>query len=58
MNKVEKIKKFPLKSVWKNEAHDFTPWLCANMDYLSEQLGFNIINASSESSSDNFRVDI
>ncbi|MBO8444452.1 MAG: DUF4268 domain-containing protein [Bacteroidetes bacterium] len=58
MNKVEKIKRFPLKSVWKNEAHDFTPWLCANMDYLSEQLGFNIINASSELSSDNFRVDI
>ena len=28
------------------------------MDYLSEQLGFNIINASSEMSSDNFRVDI
>lgn len=58
MHKVEKIKKLPLRSVWRNEAHDFTPWLCANMDYLSEQIGLNIINASSESPTDNFRVDI
>ena len=58
MDKIEKIRKRPLRSVWKNEAHDFTPWLCANMDYLSEQLGLNISNPVSEAQSENFKVDI
>lgn len=58
MAKIEKIRKRPLRSVWKNEAHDFTPWLCANMDYLSEQLGLNISNPVSEAQSENFKVDI
>ena len=46
MDKIEKIRKRPLRSVWKNEAHDFTPWLCANMDYLSEQLGLNNVSST------------
>ena len=56
--KVEKITKLPLSKVWKGEATDFTPWLCENIDYLTDILGFEINNPVSEQTTENFRVDI
>jgi hypothetical protein len=30
------------RTVWQNEAHDFTPWLLDNADRLAEALGIDI----------------
>jgi len=30
----DKIKKVDPKSIWKHEAHDFTPWLAENIREL------------------------
>ena len=33
------IKKVDIKSIWKNEASNFTPWLADNLDKLSDLIG-------------------
>ena len=33
---IGRIKKVPLREIWKHEAHDFTPWLAENIDYLND----------------------
>ena len=49
-----------LRSIWANEATDFTPWLMQeeNMALLSEAVGFDIVAEKSESSVGEFRADI
>ena len=37
-----KIQVVPLRSIWKNEAQDFTPWLAEHMDELGEALGLEL----------------
>lgn len=36
------IKNVPLRSIWKNEAFDFTPWLADNLEKLNEALGLEL----------------
>lgn len=57
-NKIEKIKKVPLREIWEKEDKDFTKWLEENIDYLNDVLDidFNII--SSEKPVGPFRVDL
>ncbi len=31
---IDRIKRVPLRTVWKHEAHDFTVWLEQNIDVL------------------------
>ena len=45
---VERLKRVPLREVWKNEALDFTPWLEENADILGEILGLDISNVERE----------
>ena len=33
-----------LRSVWPNEAFDFTPWLAEHLDWLAEDLNFGTLN--------------
>lgn len=39
---IGKLEKVELRDIWKNEAHDFTVWLEANLDALSEALDMNL----------------
>jgi len=47
-----------LRSVWKNEAGDFTPWLAENIQILGSELGIDILVEETESSVDEFSADI
>lgn len=58
MKTIERIKRVPLREVWKHEAHNFTLWLQDNIDVLEEVVGFEISNAEREQSTGNFSVDI
>lgn len=56
-----KIKSAELRSVWKDEARDFTPWLAKdeNLALLSEALQLdNLIVVERESDVGNFSLDI
>jgi hypothetical protein len=45
-----RLKSVPLRSVWQNEAFDFTPWLAIpeNLELLGETLGLAIELLSKE----------
>lgn len=43
-----KLEHLDPKDVWKHEAHEFTPWLAANIDVLSEALGIEIAVTDTE----------
>lgn len=58
LGKLEKIE--DLRSIWKHEAKDFTPWLAEedNLSMLSEAIGIDIILEEEESNVGEFSVDI
>lgn len=37
-----KIESVPIRAVWKNEAHDFTPWRASNIEELGSALGLEL----------------
>lgn len=39
---LSKLTSVDLREAWPHEAHDFTPWLAANLDRLSEELGVDL----------------
>ena len=47
-----------LRTVWKNEATDFTPWLADNLLLLEETLGINLDLVETESPVGNYSLDI
>lgn len=51
-------KKLSLSSLWKHEAHDFTPWLRDNLNLLSNVIGFSIMKPDREVNTGSFFVDI
>jgi len=55
---VERLKRVPLREVWKHEALDFTPWLEQNADVLTETLGFEINSVEREKQVGDFSVDV
>lgn len=55
---VQKIRKVPLREIWKREDKDFTKWLEENIDYLCDVLGFEFNVISSEESVGPFKVDL
>ena len=49
-----------LRSVWKNEANDFTPWLAdeKNINLLGEAIGLEMVVEETESNVGDFNADI
>jgi len=43
-NTVGKIRRVPLREVWKHEALNFTFWLRENIDVLNDALSLSLIN--------------
>lgn len=56
--KIGKIKKVPLREVWKNEAKDFTSWLFDNIEILGEELDMSLTPIEKEGKAGSFSVDI
>ncbi len=55
---IGKIKRVPLRDVWKHEALDFTRWLQENIDILNELIDLNLSNPEREQSAGSFNIDI
>ena len=55
---IGKIERRTLREVWPHEERDFTVWLRDNVDVLSDQLGFELVNAEREQAAGTFSVDL
>jgi hypothetical protein len=55
---VARLAKLDPRSVWRNEAFDFTPWLADNLDLLGEVLGMDLEAADREAPVGEFAADI
>ncbi|MFH0963039.1 MAG: DUF4268 domain-containing protein [Planctomycetota bacterium] len=55
---IGKLKRVDIRSLWKSESHDFTPWLEENVDALNDILDITISNAEREKSAGPFNVDL
>jgi hypothetical protein len=42
------LKNVPLRSIWRNEAKDFTPWLAKSLDQLGQALGLELVFEGTE----------
>ena len=51
-----KLEQMDPRTVWPHEAHDFTPWLLANADRLSEALGIDLELEAAETPSAAMRL--
>lgn len=55
---IGKIKKVPLREIWKDEAKDFTAWLNENIDTLNDALELNLTITDKEKSVGPFSSDL
>ncbi len=39
MRDLGRLESVPLRTIWPNEASDFTPWLASNLDVLGQAVG-------------------
>ena len=52
------LKDIDLRTVWPNEANDFTPWLAANLERLTQVIGIPLESEGTEVAVDQFAADI
>lgn len=52
------LKRVPLRTIWPNEASDFTPWLAQHIDRLSAVLGMDLDLRQQEASVGDFSLDV
>jgi len=57
-NTLGRIETVDPRTIWKHEAHDFTPWLLANADVLGELLGMDLELEESEHPVGGFWLDL
>ena len=55
---IGKMRRVPLREVWKHEASDFTKWLQDNIDLLGETLDLRLSNPDREKPAGTFSVDL
>jgi len=55
---IGKLKRVPLREVWRHEALDFTKWLQDNIDVLNDVLNLSLSSAEREQPAGSFNVDI
>jgi len=55
---IGKIKKVPLREIWKREDSDFTVWLENNIDYLNDVLDFEVSIEEREKRVGSFSLDL
>jgi len=55
---LDKIHKVDPRSIWKHEAHDFTPWLAENIIELGEAIGIELEVSEQEADVGGFSLDI
>ena len=55
---IGKLKRVPLREVWKHEAKDFTQWLQENIDELNSALDLNLVNVDRERETGDFSIDL
>lgn len=55
---IGKLTKVPLREIWKNEAKDFSSWLAANIEVLSEKLDFSLSVVEKNKTIGSFFIDI
>ena len=58
MSYIGKLRRVPLREVWKHEARDFSLWLEENIELLNELIGIDLANPEREKSAGAFNVDI
>ena len=57
-NSFARLTDVPPREAWQNEARDFTPWLVANMDHLSDAVGLKLEPGETEVAVEQFSADI
>lgn len=58
MVEIGEINRLSLSEIWKNEASDFTPWLCEHIEHVNKATGLTISNPIKEMGTGSFFVDI
>lgn len=58
MTDLGRLERVDIRTVWKHETHDFTPWLAENLDRLSEVIGIPLEQEGVEVPVDQFSADI
>ena len=52
------IERVDIRSIWPNEADNFTPWLADNLDQLGDELGMELELVGREAAVGSFKLDI
>jgi hypothetical protein len=58
MNDFGSLQSLSMRSIWKHEAAEFTPWLCGHVSELGEALGMDLELVSREAGVGDFSLDI
>lgn len=58
MNKLSQIHELQLRDIFQSESKDFTPWLSAHLEQLSDKLGIEITDPEIEAIVGDFKLDI
>lgn len=58
MDEFGELERVPSRDIWPNEAHNFTPWLAANIETLGSVLGLQLELIEREASVGDFSLDL